>query len=89
MTANEQYDKLMRQDTEIWYHTKRGEWLDALFHDNETGELFLVELQKEEGEVVTDFIAKCMKVALDNFNSPNFMQLIDGNSADIFGYDTY
>jgi hypothetical protein len=36
-----------------------------------------------------DFIAKCQEVADDYFDYAVFDELVDGETADILGYDTY
>jgi hypothetical protein len=73
----------------IWEQTKVGEWLDTKFYDRESGEVFLVELKKEEGEEMEDFIYKCQEVADENFSHAGFVELVDGETAEILGYDTY
>lgn len=74
---------------QIWEQTKVGEWLDAKFYDAESGEIFLVEWKKEEGETMEDFIAKCQKTADENFEAPVFCDLCSGLEAEYLGYDTY
>jgi hypothetical protein len=78
----------MRNET-IWENTRVGEWLDTKFYDKESGEIFFVELKKEEGEEMEDFIAKCQEVADDYFDYAVFDELVDQETADILGYDTY
>ena len=73
----------------VWFKTKVGEWLDAKFYDEESGEIFLVELKKEDGEDMEDFIARCQEVADENFEAPQFCGLCSGLEADYLGYDTY
>lgn len=73
----------------IWEQARVGEWLDAKFYDEESGENFFVELKKEDGEEMEDFIAKCQEVADDNFECAVFDELVDGETAEILGYDTY
>jgi hypothetical protein len=73
----------------VWDATKVGTWLDAKFHDEETGEIFLVEFTKEEGEDIEDFIARCQEVADENFSAAKFDCLCSGLEADYLGYDTY
>ena len=73
----------------VWELTKVGTWLDAKFHDEETGEIFLVELKKEAGEDIEDFIARCQEVADENFSDAEFCGLCSGLEADYLGYDTY
>ena len=74
---------------QVWEITKVGEWLDAKFYDEETGEIFLVELRKEDGEDIEDFISKCQEVADDNFSAARFCNLCSGLEAEYLGYDTY
>ena len=72
-----------------WNQTKVGEWLDAKFYDEENGEIFLVELKKEDGEDMEDFIARCQEVADENFECAKFITLLTDDDADYLGYDTY
>lgn len=74
---------------QVWETTKVGKWLDAKFYDKESGEIFLVELKKEDGEEMEDFIAKCQEVADDNFDYAVFVALMSETDADCLGYDTY
>ena len=74
---------------QVWETTKVGTWLDAKFYDEESGEIFLVELKREDGEEMEDFIAKCQEVADDNFDYARFVALISEAEADCLGYDTY
>lgn len=74
---------------QVWETTKVGKWLDAKFYEEESGEIFLVELKREDGEEMEDFIAKCQEVADDNFDNARFVALISEAEADCLGYDTY
>lgn len=74
---------------QAWETTKVGKWLDAKFYDEESGEIFLVELKREDGEEMEDFIIKCQEVADDNFDNALFVALISEAEADCLGYDTY
>ena len=74
---------------QVWECASVGEWLDAKFYDRETGEIFFVELKKEDGEEMEDFITKCQEVADENFDYAVFDELIDEETAEILGYDTY
>lgn len=74
---------------QVWETTKVGKWLDAKFYDEESGEIFLVELKREDGEEMEDFIIKCQEVADDNFDNALFVALISEAEADCLGYDTY
>ena len=73
----------------IWETTRVGGWLDAKFYDRESGEIFFVELRKEAGEEMEDFITKCQEIADENFDYAVFDELIDQETAEILGYDTY
>ena len=73
----------------IWETTSVGEWLDAKFYDRENGEIFFVELRKEAGEEMEDFITKCQEIADENFDYAVFDELIDQETAEMLGYDTY
>ena len=74
---------------QIWECTKVGEWLDAKFYDVETGEIFLVEWKREDGEDIEDFIARCQETADENFSNAQFCGLCSGLEAEYLGYDTY
>ena len=76
-------------DKQVWTTTEVGKLLDAKFYDEESGEIFLVELKKEDGEEIDDFIIKCQEVADDNFDNALFVALISEAEADCLGYDTY
>lgn len=76
-------------DKQVWETIKVGEWLDAKFYDKESGEIFLVELKKEDGEEMEDFITRCQEIADDNFDYAVFDELVDEENAEILGYDTY
>ena len=79
----------MTTNERVWENTYIGEWLDAKFYDRESGEIFLVELKKEDGEEMEDFITKCQEVADDNFDYAVFEELVSEETAEILGYDTY
>lgn len=76
-------------DEMIWETTRVGEWLDAKFHDRESGETFFVEFRKEAEEDIEDFIQKCQAVADENFDYAVFKELVDEETAEMLGYDTY
>ena len=66
-----------------------GAWIDCEFIDNETGEVFFVELRKQKDETSTEFIKRCEEIAIDNFEEPEFVRLVDPEEAEMLGYDTY
>ncbi len=74
---------------QLWKETAVGEWLDAEFEDQESGEVFFVELRKEAGESMVEFVRRCEEIAIDNFEEPEFLGLCDQKSAESLGYDTY
>ena len=74
---------------QVWECTKVGEWLDAKFYDEETGEIFFVEWTKEDGEDIEDFIQRCQDTADKNFSDARFVCLCSGLEAEYLGYDTY
>ena len=80
---------MMMTTQQVWECTKVGAWLDAKFHDEETGEIFLVEFRRAEGETIDEFIARCQEVADDNFEEAHFICLCSGLEAEYLGYDTY
>ena len=83
------FEELVAQDKAVWDNTPTGEWLDASFSDNESGEFFFVELRKASGEDMEDFIARCAEIAADNFDDPCYVRLYDSGCAEALGYDTY
>lgn len=74
---------------QVWELTKVNDWCDAKFYDEETGEIFLVELRKADGETIEDFIARCQDIADENFSDARFYGLCSGLEAEHLGYDTY
>lgn len=77
------------RNRDLFNITDAGEWLDAQFNDEESGEIFFVELRKEQDEDAEDFIARCQEIADDNFDNAVFLGLVDAESAETLGYDTY
>ena len=81
--------ELYWEDFALWNVTAEGEWLDAIFYDCDTEECFLVELKKQEGETMEDFIARCAMIARENFEEPKLVRLCTDEYAEMLGYDTY
>ena len=81
--------KVSTYDNDTFNNTAVGEWLDCRFDAD--GEPIFVELKKEAGETVFDFIDRCLAVALDNFDEEEltFEGIVDGTTAETLGYDTY
>ena len=73
----------------IFEATPVGEWLDARFQDDECGEIFFVELRKQQGETMEEFLDRCREIANENFEAPVWIDLVDQEDAEILGYDTY
>lgn len=73
----------------IFETTPAGEWLDARFQDDECGEIFFVELRKEGGETMEEFVERCREIANENFEAPVWIDLVDQKDAETLGYDTY
>ena len=46
-------------------------------------------LQKEEGEIVEGFVARCAQVAEDYFDNFEFIDIVDKELAEEMGLDTY
>ena len=74
--------------------TRRGHknmcnlYINYLFIDNETGEQFFVELRADEG-TDEELMDKAMEIAADYFDEPEFIGIVDGETAEMLGYDTY
>lgn len=68
-----------------------GESHDCVFYDDESGETFLVELNKREGETAYDFANRCAKIAFQNFDESTlvFEEMVTCEEAELYGYDTY
>lgn len=73
----------------IFEATPAGEWLDARFQDDECGEIFFVELRKQQGETMEEFVERCREIANENFEAPVWIDLVDQEDAEMLGYDTY
>ena len=82
-------DNIFKSNEQIWNEADVGEWLDCKFYDEDTSERFFVEFQKEEGETLEHFIAKCCAHAHQYFQNIRFRGLLDCDTAEILGYDTY
>jgi hypothetical protein len=81
----------------LWYNkgTNKEEekmkekYIDYLFEDEDTGELFFVEIKKTENMSYTDCFNKAWEIAEENFDSPMFVEEVDPAVAETYGYDTY
>lgn len=81
--------KLFATRERVWDAAKVGEWLDCKYYDDTVGEVFFVELQKQENETMEQFIARCTAIARDNFDRPICCGLVTNETAEMLGYDTY
>ena len=73
----------------VFYETPVGEWLDCQYYDDESGEIFFVELRRAVGETIEEFIQKCNAIAKENFEAPVFCGMVMQEEAEMLGYDTY
>ena len=64
-------------------------YIDYLFEDEESGELFFVEIIKTASKSYTDCYREAWKIAEENFDSPQFIEKVDPLVAETYGYDTY
>ena len=63
-------------------------YIDFLFEDLESGEMFFVEL-KTDGKTAKELKREAIKIAEDNFIAPVSRGIYDPDSAERLGYDTY
>ena len=64
-------------------------YIDYLFEDKETGEMFFVEIEKKLNKSYTDCYSEAWKIAEENFEEPEFIEEMSPTLADTYGYDTY
>lgn len=64
-------------------------YIDYLFEDENTGEMFFVEVVKDASKSWTDCYNEAWGIALENFESPIFVQKVAPEIAETYGYDTY
>ena len=64
---------------------------DCIFSDDESGEIFAVELDKKKGETAFEFANRCAEIAFENFDESNlvFEEMVTSMIAEILGYDTF
>ena len=65
------------------------EYLDYLFEDEESGELFFVEIVKDDSKTYNDCLKEAIKIAKENFDNPQFIKKVSPELAETYGYDTY
>ena len=68
--------------------TNARKYIDFLFHDNATGEDFLVELQMD-GSELEDLLAQAQEIADENFSDAEFQEVVSEEDAEMMGIDTY
>jgi hypothetical protein len=81
----------------VWYNitTKREEmimdkkYIDYLFEDEESGELFFVEIVKDGSKSKLDCLKEAIKIAKENFDNPRYIEKVSPEVAETYGYDTY
>lgn len=64
-------------------------YIDYLFEDEESGELFFVEIIKDGSKSYTDCFNEAFDIALENFENPIFIEEVSPEIAETYGYDTY
>jgi len=64
-------------------------YLDYLFEDEDSGELFFVEIVKTGSKSYTDCFNEAWDIALENFDTPKFIKKVAPEIAETYGYDTY
>lgn len=65
-----------------------AKYIDFLYHDEETGEQFFVEL-KQDNRSISDLRQQADDIAHDNFDEPVYEGIVDAEEAEIWGLDTY
>lgn len=64
-------------------------YIDYLFEDEESGELFFVEIVKDCSKSYTDCYNEAWEIAEENFENPKFIKKVSPEIAETYGYDTY
>ena len=67
--------------------TKAKEWIDFYFIDEESGEPFFVELERNAD--IKTLRRQAMAIAKENFEDPRFQMTVKPETAEAWGYDTY
>ena len=67
----------------------KKEYIDYLFEDEESGEMFFVEIVKTADKSYTDCFNEAWEIAELNFDSPQFIEEVDALTAETYGYDTF
>ena len=64
-------------------------YIDYLFEDKDTGEMFFVEILKDTSKSWADCYYEARHIASKNFENPVFVQTMSAALAETYGYDTY
>lgn len=64
-------------------------YIDYLFEDLDSGELFFVEVVKDSSKSYTACYNEAWAVAEANFDTPKLIQTMSPELAETYGYDTY
>lgn len=64
-------------------------YIDYLFEDQESGELFFVEICKTGSKSYADCYHEAWEIAKANFEDPDFIEEVAPEIAETYGYDTY
>lgn len=68
-------------------NTKTKEYIDFYFIDEESGEPFFVELERNAD--IKTLRRQAMAIAKENFEDPRFQMTVKPEIAEAWGYDTY
>ena len=64
-------------------------YIDYLFEDQESGEMFFVEIEKTENKSYSTCFDEAWAIAEENFDDPVFIEEVSPEVAETYGYDTY
>ena len=65
------------------------EYIDYMFEDLDSGELFFVEIVKTSEKSYNDCFDEAKKIAEENFDNPRYVKKVDPERAEMYGFDTY
>ena len=69
--------------------TKQDKYIDYLFEDQDSGELFFVEIKKTTEKSYTTCYNEAWEIAKENFEEPELITKMSPELAETYGYDTY
>lgn len=64
-------------------------YVNYLFEDEDSDEMFIVEIKKTDKMTKSESLAKALYQANRFFNKPKFISKISAIEAEMLGYDTY